>query len=49
MKEKVEKTRKEREEKVKADDETVERARVWDEANAKEKAEIPRIASEARN
>ena len=35
MKEKAEKTRKAREEKAKAEDETVERARSWDEANVK--------------
>ena len=48
MKVNMDKTSKESEAKVKSKDESVERARVWDEANAKKKAKIARVNAEAR-
>ena len=48
IKEKAEKTRKEREAREKMEAETVERERAWAEAKARDKADISRIAAEAR-
>ena len=46
MKEKAETTRKARDDKSKAEDETVKRTRAWAKAGVKDQAKIARIAAE---
>ena len=49
IKEKVEKTKKSREAREKAEADTAERSRAWAESKAREKSEIARICSKARD